>query len=80
MAVRLVYAQQDLTTKSNDLVILNNPDYTDSGISIGPGGPFQNLRISYSTPDSTLGKELKMSQESVDKSRNALLSVLKQFA
>jgi len=48
---QFVYAQQDIlggTTKTNDLVVVNDKDYKDSGICVGPGGPFNNMRLSYS--------------------------------
>jgi len=52
-AVRLVYAQQDLNLHTNNLIVLNNNEYIDSGISIGPDNTFNNLRISYNTQAST---------------------------
>ena len=51
---QLVFAQQDLSNsynKTNDLVVTNNADYQNSGISVGPGGSFNNMRLAYSLPD-----------------------------
>ena len=56
---RLIFGQQDSlsnpTNPANDLVILNDSNFSNSGISIGPGGIFENMRMSYSIPDS-MGK------------------------
>ena len=51
---QFVYAQQDIlggTTKTNDLVVVNDGDYKDSGICVGPGGPYNNMRLAYSVND-----------------------------
>lgn len=51
---QFVYAQQDIlggTTKTNDLVVVNDKDYKDSGICVGPGGPYNNMRLSYSVSE-----------------------------
>lgn len=48
MNERLVYAEQNTTTKTNDLIVVNNDSsYYDSGIVVGPNDTFGNLRISY---------------------------------
>jgi cell division protein FtsL len=52
-ATRLVYAQQDINSHTNNLIVLNNNEYIDSGINIGPDGTFNNLRISYNTQAAT---------------------------
>jgi hypothetical protein len=52
---QFVYAQQDIlggTKRTNDLVVVNDADYRDSGICVGPGGPYNNMRLSYSVSDS----------------------------
>jgi hypothetical protein len=52
---QFVYAQQDIlggTKKTNDLVVVNDADYRDSGICVGPGGPYNNMRLAYSVSDS----------------------------
>lgn len=55
---QLVFAQQSLATsgsatKRNDLVVHNSSEsYSDSGLVVGPGGAFNNLRLSYSIADS----------------------------
>lgn len=51
---QFVYAQQDIlggTTKTNDLVVVNDKDYKDSGICVGPGGPYNNMRLAYSVSE-----------------------------
>ncbi len=52
---QFVYAQQDIlggTQKTNDLVVVNDADYRDSGICVGPGGALNNMRLAYSVSDS----------------------------
>lgn len=52
---QFVYAQQDIlggTQKTNDLVVVNDADYRDSGICVGPGGSLNNMRLAYSVSDS----------------------------
>jgi hypothetical protein len=51
---QFVYAQQDIlggTKRTNDLVVVNDADYRDSGICVGPGGPYNNMRLAYSVSD-----------------------------
>jgi len=51
---QFVYAQQDIlggTNRTNDLVVVNDADYRDSGICVGPGGPYNNMRLAYSVTD-----------------------------
>ena len=51
---KLVYAHQDLTQSSNDLVILNDGlTYKNTGLTLGKDAKNPNLRISYNTNDST---------------------------
>ena len=49
--IPLVYARQDPSTKRNDLNLLNSPDYTNAGLSIGTNDS-SHLRLSYDTNDS----------------------------
>jgi hypothetical protein len=54
---QLVFAQQSLAAtggakQRNDLVVLNSSDFSDSGVVVGQGGNFNNLRLSYSLADS----------------------------
>lgn len=56
---QLVFAQQTLAgvggaqASRNDLYVMNSSDtYTNSGLTIGSGGNFNNLRLSYSLTDS----------------------------
>jgi len=54
IGTRLVYAQQDLSNKTNDLLVYNDQaDYSDAGLSIGPGGALTNLRMSYNSLQAT---------------------------
>ena len=51
---QLVYAKQNVSRLSNDLILLNDGiSYKDTGILIGPDGDTPNFRLSYNTNDST---------------------------
>ena len=54
IGTRLVYAQQDLSNRTNDLLIYNDQqEYSDAGLSIGSGGALTNLRMSYNSLQAT---------------------------
>jgi hypothetical protein len=51
--VRLVYAQQNATNKTNDVIIYNDTNlYQNAGLVIGPSDQFANLRLSYNSIES----------------------------
>jgi hypothetical protein len=52
IGTRLVYAQQDLSNRTNDLIITNDTDqYSNAGLTIGDGSS-SNIRMSYNTTES----------------------------
>ena len=52
IGTRLVYAQQDSSNRTNDLIITNDTDqYSNAGLTIGDGSS-SNIRMSYNTTES----------------------------